>query len=445
MSLAQSTATQTIFNFLQQVQTFVFGTLVNIIIINALPREEYAVIGIAAGYYVILTWVAISPENILSQRYRSLRQQYQSYLPQIFTFTLLKLAALALISIGVATAIFFITHNSYISLIFVAYAITQLIILFSNLVQFLLKLEYQQQVITKYTSFIRGFEVLMLLTLFIWPHAYLVTTVMAITAALEIFLLTRRLRQIEAFPFFAPLRPTLQTIWEHIRSYSLWHHLGTNLIKYMYEIDTVFLSLWASLTVVGNYAVAMKIANFSFIIPSLIQMNAGLMLTRIESIEKQNRALSLFLKYSAAAAILQLIAFVFLGKLYIGLHTQDFVDDIYLYSTLIFIGTTVLNIVRPLISYINAFTSTKDFFLRSVVPSAIFTTIVYPLSAYYYGAVGLAIGNIICYSFWVMTILFYMRRTSFRFSFTLLDHQEKILIAQSITKLKKRYAAFFQN
>lgn len=439
MSLAKIAATQTFYSFLQQMQMFIFGTIINIIVINILPREEYGLIGLAAGYYVILTWFAISPANILSQRYQGLREQYGDYLSKIYTFTYLTIISLLIIGVALSIVVFNVTHSYYATIIFLAYSATQLVMLLSNLAQYLLKLEFKQQIITRLTGVIRSSEILLLLLLFLFPHAYVVIAVTMLVAITETILFTKQLNKLEPFQKIAPIRPTLNTIWEHIKSYSLWHHLGTNLIRYMYEIDTVFLGLWASLTVVGNYSIAMKIANFTFIIPSLLQSNASILFTRLESVEKQNRALSLLLKYSAIISLLQLGLFLLFGKLYIGLHTKSDLDVINIYAVLIVIGTTVLNTARPLISYINAYSSMRSFFLYSVLPAAIFTSIVYPISAYRYGAIGLSVGNIMCYAFWLLTMIVYMRRTPFRFSLILLDHEEKQLLSKFINRIRKNH------
>ena len=259
---------------------------------------------------------------------------------------------------------------------------------------------------------------------------------LGLIALVEIVVWVIKLRKTEKFSFIYTWKETWITMREDMLKFSLWHHLTNNLIKFIYQIDTVFLSYWATLTIVGNYSVAIQIASFSFILPSMLQNSTVLTLTRLDRVREQNRAVSLFIKYSFLLSIIQLIAYLLIGRLYIRLYTTSFIDEIYLYSSLIFVGTTILNIVRPLLGYITVKTNMKGFFVRSVVPSAVFAAVVYFLSSYLAGAVGIAMANILAYSFWVMTIIIYVSATPFRFKLILLDDRERKLFMEGLNKIR---------
>lgn len=433
MVLAKRIFEQTSFEVLQQAQKFVFATIANVLVINILPREEYGLLGLAMGYFVFLLWLSLSPESILAQRYQQIKNDDpKKYVSMLYTFILVRTAGVTLVACLFAVVIFVMTASVLAAVVFVAYTFVQMLLLMSGSLQYILKMEFQQKSITRWSFALGALQVSLLLMLFVFPGVLLYLCVLGFVAALEVIVWTSVLKRVQPFLMWYTWADTWLELWKNIKSYSLWQHLVNNLTKYMYEIDIVFLALVAPLTVVGNYAISLKIVNFGFILPSILQMGLVLTISRLTEVKDIVRATNLFLKYSIALGLLQLLAFFVLAKWYILLHTRTYVDEIYVYAVIIFVAVTILNMARPLIAYIITRTDLRRFFLFSVLPAATVSSIVYPLSAYWYGAIGIAVANIICYGFWVLTMVWYIWRVQpFRFEWIWLDERERNLL-QSI-------------
>jgi O-antigen/teichoic acid export membrane protein len=439
MKLPERIFQQTSYNFIQQIQKFLFGTVSNILIVNALPREEYGIIGIVSGYTVFVMWFAINPEAILAKKYKEIRKKsFSDYISILINFGILRIFLLGIISIPISVYLFFTTGSYLVSGIMVAHVLVQSMILLSGMLQYILKIEFKQKEITKKTFFIKTFEVLLLLILFVSPNLTLYYLLAFTVAIFESFIWFKLLIKVEFFKLFCPIKKVYVEIKDNLFSFSIWQHLNNNLIQYIYQIDTVFLSFWVSLTVIGNYSIALKIANFSFILPSIIQNSTILSMTRITDIKKRNKTLNIFLKYSFLISIFQFLVFIFLGKFYVLLYSKESVDEIYLYTLLILSGITILNIIRPIFGYIISQMSVKSFFFWSVLPAVLFSTVNYFLTAKFYGAMGVAIANIINYSFFSLTIIIYLKlKSDFKLEFILLERREVHLIKGIFNKLRR--------
>lgn len=429
MALNTKIFEQTGFGFVFQIQKFVLSTIVNIIIINALPRDQYGVIGLVAGYFVFISWFLVTPESILLQQFKERRENdFALYVSKVFSFMVIRTIFLLVLAAIFAGILFWSQKSLLVSFAMIMYAAAQLLLSASGSLQFILKIDFQQKTITKWATIFKIVEVLMLSLLFLASNLFVYLLLIIALAFFEVCMWMLLLRREHNVQLWLPVATFMPTIKKDITTYSLWQHITQNLTKYMYEIDTVFLGMWASLTVVGNYSVALKVANFSFILPSIIQTSTMLALTRLTNPLNQNRAVNLFLKYAFFISTGQVIGFLLVGKWYIRLHTPLYVDEIFRYTILILIGTMIINIVRPLISYVLTQSDIKKFLLQSVLPSAVISTILYVVGSYWYGATGVAAMNIASYLFWALTIVWYLRRTSFAFHFILFDEKEKEIV-----------------
>lgn len=433
--LSKTIFQQSLYSFMNQIQVFLFGTFSNILIVRLLSREDYGVYGLASGYFVFISWLVINPESVLVQKYAEKKKNFEQYLSQIYTFSLFKMLFLFIVSIGIAAVSFLLNKSVELAISIILFNMYQLIILFTGQIQFVLKLELKEQVISTIIFFSK-IVLVALLGLLVFNNNLFVFFALLITHSLiELGMYSVSLQRVISFPFLTQLKETLLTVKNDLLSFSLWHHLSGNLIKFIYESDVVFLGLWSSYVVVGNYALAIKIANLSFIIPSLIQNAVITTLTRVRTPEKVSRAVNIFLKYSVLVSVVQIIGFIILGKFYISLHTSTYVSEIYEYALYIFLGASIVNAIRPLISYINSKTNVQRFFVFSVLPSMLFSVALYAYVAQNYGPLALAKANIVAYAFWTITLIFYTYKSGFRFSFEWLTSDERSLLAE----LKKKF------
>lgn len=444
--LASKIINQTFFNFLQQFQKLFFSTIINIIVIQALPRDAYGAFGLAAGYFVFVSFLVITPEAILARDYRKLKSDKKNnelQIASIFSFCILRGVFIILSSFCIGLWLLYSYDSTPIFIIMVLYGAFQAALLMSGSLQFLLKMEFMQHVITKVTASIKIIQTICILLLFFSPTVYLYISILILTHIVEIIIWTTKLRKVLFFPLWQKISITYREIKKNVISYSLWEHFNRTCTKFLYEIDTFFLSLFATLITIGNYAIALKMANLSFIIPSIIQTSTMLSLTRIDNKEKQHQTVNIFLRYTIIIAIAQLVFFYLFGRWYIGLHTDQYVDEIFQYAMLIFIGTALLNASRPLLGYVFSKLDIRKFLFHGSLPIVIIASIVYPISAYLEGGVGIAAANIVCYSIWVLILFNFVRRNdAFRLHLLQIPREERerfALIVSWITTRLKRF------
>lgn len=428
MKLYKVIASQTAFSLIQQLSKLVLSTIINIIVIRNLDRDAYGLIGIATGYFVIVNLFLISPQNVLLKDFQKhSKEKLSLFISNSLSFSFWR--NIALLSISAIIGIFLsIQQNNWSLLwIFILFYIAQSIINLIGETQFFLKILFLQKKLTLLAIIATVVRIFLLAGLFFDNHILTYLLLLILSEVIELILSLYLLHQNSKLRLVMPLE-SIKEARDPLKSFSIWHHIIANLTSFIYRVDTVFLSYFVSLEVIGDYNVALQLANFSFIVPSLLQSSTGLALTRQSDEKEVNHTVTVFLKYSLITSLGQLIVFFLLGRFYIGLHTDTNVDQIYIYSILIFIGTTIINIGRPLISFIYNRTELKSFLFRALVPTTAFTLIAYLLSAATAGAIGIAGANIAAYSFWLVSMYLYSRENGFKLSGRLVEKAELELL-----------------
>jgi O-antigen/teichoic acid export membrane protein len=222
-----------------------------------------------------------------------------------------------------------------------------------------------------------------------------------------------------------------------IKDFSLWNHFNGAITNLIYNIDTAILSLLGiSLSAIGNYTVALKLSNFFFIAPMLLQGVNTIAVANMNE-KTSNIGINLFLKYSFVLSLTQLLIFILFGEWVIeSFITQKATEAIFTYGLLIITGVSILNIGRPLISWITIKGSLKEAFFRIYLPSGIIGIFIYFLLGIFFGATGVACGNIVVYSLFLSLVIIYVLHTCpFKLKLYLFTSQEKELIFQVMKKI----------
>lgn len=436
--LSKKIASQTIFSFLQQIQKFVFVTVSNIILVNSIDRADYGMLGIVTSYFVVFYWLTILPEEVLLRDYKKIKtSKFKEYVSLLSGFGLIRTALLFFVSIffGFILSQFF--NNATFLFVFSLYALYQLSFIFSGSLQLVLRMEFKQMLITKVSFFIRVIQIFALLGLLVNQslYYYLFVAILAIFA--EIIFWIYYLKKDLGAGITLNMKILYSELKPAIASFAIWQHFSRNITKYIYEIDLVFLAFFVPLTVSGDYSLAIKISNYSIIIPSILQNSVFLALSRIDARKKANQVVNIFLRYSFFVSVFQLLVFLVLGRWYIFIHTRDRIDEIFFYALMIITGLSVFNITRPLMAYCISKTPIKKFFIYSSIPSVVFSSMAYYFSAKYFGADGVAIANITAYSFWMVTVVFYALRHGYVFKLVLLATEERELLLKYLRKFVK--------
>jgi O-antigen/teichoic acid export membrane protein len=205
-------------------------------------------------------------------------------------------------------------------------------------------------------------------------------------------------------------------IWRTLTKYSLWVHLTGVATNFIYRADAFFLSFFAPLSVVGNYNVALTGANVANVAPSILGYQNSVAISHSTDQAEGFRLTDVFLRVSIYIGLATLCAFAILGGVYLQWVTgQPVVDDIYAYMMCIVIGLVIVKtMASPFVAYINVKADVRRLFLRVNLPALLFSAGSYYFAARYFGAMGLAVSNIVNAVAWTMLLSMEMRRLGYR-------------------------------
>ncbi|MBT5491366.1 hypothetical protein HOK00_03485, partial [bacterium] len=210
----------------------------------------------------------------------------------------------------------------------------------------------------------------------------------------------------------------LKFVKETLFSYSLWTHLNGVVTNFIYRSDTFFLSFFVSLTIVGNYNIALNSANIANILPMIIGYQNSVAISNAKDKNQVFKISNHFILLSLLIGLVTIIGFYVLGNFYLYIITgQENNSEIFFYMMCIVTGLVIVkSFASPLNAYINIYGKVKNLFLQGMIPILIFTSGIYFFSSYMYGASGIAVANILVSFFWLLIIVYQASKNNYIFS-----------------------------
>jgi O-antigen/teichoic acid export membrane protein len=270
--------------------------------------------------------------------------------------------------------------------------------------------KFNQKLITKISSFKNILRFICLAGLFIYKdifYYFVIEVIINLFYSLFWVFLVRRYQKIS----FKNILLFRKTDWRYIKTiviqYSLWTHLTGVVTNFVYKSDTLFLSFFEGLTVIGNYNIALNTSNMANVIPSILGYQNSIALSNTQSPQKIENITNVFLNISFYLGILSIMGFVCFGHFFLQLmtgHTE--VTEIYLYLLFIVISLIIIKTFSsPLVALINIKGDVRIFFKNVSVPLFIVSIFSYLGSAYLYGAYGVAAANVFNAMVWLFLII----------------------------------------
>ena len=394
-----------------------------LLMVRLLPRADYGIVGIVAGYGVLIQVINISLENAILRDHRDYAAHPERFLLNYFVFNLLK--ALAILALGLALAALLpVVYGSP----HFGWAVGSLVILtlsdaFVAPLVIYASTQYQQRLVTGVNIVRFSLNLVLVGGLLIWPSlAYLFFKELAmllVTIAAWAFVSRRYLRlNFATVSLRVSLRQhvDLRFIHSALTRQSIWFHLIGIANAFIYRADALFLSLFAPLTVVGNYSIALASANVANVVPAILGYQNTVAISSSTDERRAFQLTDMFLRASLYVGLATLLGFVLLGHFYLQIMTgEQNVSAIYQYMICIVVGLVVAKtLVSPLISYVNAKGDVRGMFLRVNLPALLFSACSYFLSARFGGATGVAAANVVNALFWVTLMIVEMKRYGYR-------------------------------
>lgn len=402
-----------------------FAAVSFIILVHLLSKEDIGIIGVASGYMVIFNLLAIAPETVILRDYPKIKNEISRRVSAFMIFWLIRLVLLTLVALGVSVFLFDRYQSFLPAFFFLGSVLVYNLTLFPGLITQVFYAGFKQKTVTWINILLNLIGVGLLVFLFMRPNLVTYLIILMVSAVIGMIVWYYRLKKDFSFKF--ENRDSFAVIKESIYGFTLWNHLNSAILNMIYQIDTLIISFFVLLSAVGDYTIALGIANFFFIVPQVLQRSVFIGFSNIDNRKDEGTLISAGLKYSFILGIGQLLFFIVFGKAIINmLFTQEHVSEIYVYCLLITCGVTILNIMRPIASLINSKCALKEAFLSVYLPAGIFALAGYLVLTVYYGPVGTAAGNILAYAILSLFLWrFVSKKYPLNLEFELLSEKEK--------------------
>ena len=377
-----------------------------IIIINVLTKEEVGIWGVALSYIVFTNYLNVVPETILLRDFPKL-QGNQLRLNQLissyFNFNLLK--NLIIVVVGLALFIWLSQQNFELALMLLALLIQRIVTGVIEMIKLIFYVSFEQPLVTA-VGIVNNIIYFGILLLVLVPtpslSMYAVITIFTSLLFLLVWLAVLRIKHGFSYTFNSRW---LSDIRDNFREFTLWQHFNGSITQMVYNIDPWVLSFFYSYAAIGDYTVALKISNYFFILPMLIQKTA------VQHYSHKTgdvwKAVRRYLAISFVISVGQLAGFVLFGR-YITkwFFAPENTEQVYILAATITAGITILNIARPLIGLISVKYQLSRAFAYVYLPVGIVSLATYFLLSQI-NIQAVAFGNIINYSvFMILAVLF---------------------------------------
>ena len=363
--------------------------------------------------------IFFAPETALLRNQKEWTEngELPNYLSAFILFSVLKLAlhfGLILIIISV----YGLNHWLIYGIIFSV--ITQQIQL-SEIVRIYMRMELQQrfvaifELLSKLTLFLLCLMLFKLNSLGIYFIIYFIWSfVISLTWLIK---LKKRI-----FLRLIGVKSAVNFILKASLGFSIWTHFSGILTYYIYNANLLFLDAFNAPTQdIALYTVISKISNLFFVIPMFFQSFVPVVLSNAGT--NSNSKFKKLLISNAGLSFLQFIFFAAVGwwlAPFFGLKDPSKTLDFYYLGLIVSGGVLILNLSRPISTYLMIKTPPNKVMQFVFFPSAIIATGLYALGIFYAGLLGCAIGSALTYTFMaIMLVVLYFKHLKTHTNLTL--------------------------
>lgn len=411
------------YSFLEKTFQIISGFFSSFIIIRLLDREDYGIIGIVAGFYALINIFNFSYESIIIKDHNKFEQKESSELGHFLAFSIIKFMVLFIVSF--ALSIFL--YEKYQRLDFI-YAVGSIFLNFSidflpaSLILFVTS-KFKQDLVSK-VAFVRYFlNVAFLVGLYFFPTLkfILIKDIFIFVIVLLAWIYISKFKLNLDIPLARSLfNFDINKFKRNVSEFSLWSHLVSCVTFFIYRADTIFLSLFSPLKIIGNYNVALSCGNFANIAPSILGFQNSVAISNVTSKHDIERVSSSFTRVSVISSILMTFGLFIFGEILLKIITgNEDVNEIFFYTKCIVIGLLIVkSLASPMVSVINMKGDIKSLFFKVNIPVFFVTAVSYFLSAKYYGARGIALANIGNSLFWLILVYLEFKKMNVKLNLT---------------------------
>jgi O-antigen/teichoic acid export membrane protein len=395
-----------------------FAKLSNVIVfvalVRLLPEQAIAMIGVATGYLVIVSYLEVAPVRVLLRDYATMsvdRERRNRFFTGMLLFWLAQTVAMLFCCFGVYQVILARLSIEHLGILFLALTIDYISLTFQGWIQLVFYSALRQAEATRMSIAVSAAR-LAVMALIIWrPDVVtyaqvLVGTGIAVIAAWAAFFVLR----LEYKPAWD--REVVRSLLVSLSDYGWWDHLNRKGVETLMLIHTAILVWFASTTEVAEYSIALRFTSMLFLLPVQVQFALQVTLSRLTDPTRRTEVINSAIKLNAALSLAQLAVVLIAARpmlrvLFGHVAASDAVVD---YTRIIAAGVAVCNLIWPLISVINNFTKLRLAFVNVFLPATVVGVLLYVAAAALAGAYGVAIANIAVYGILVTAMIAFVAR-----------------------------------
>lgn len=383
------------FNVLQTVLSKGLAFVNFAILIRLLSVEEIGIIGLSGGYIALLGFVMLLPESIFIRDFSKIRLRANDYISSFLGFGGIRNLVLFILALPVAWWVSQEQSTFTVGMYFILLVLSTLINSLSSPFREAFYANYRQARITFVDLSLNVVSFASLGLLYFSRDVLTYGFLQVLVALLGVGWWYWNAKQKMGFTFKLP-GDWIKISYDSIRGFVFWNHLGGVINRLVYQADIVILSFFVSLAALGEYTIALTIANVFFVFPQLVQKLMSLSFSQIEK-QSLSKNLGVAVRYNTLFSLAQFLGYWALGHYLIDfLHIKN-APLVFTYSLFLAGGVTLLNLARPWISLAVVRIEPKKFFTHLFLFPCALAMVIYWVAAQTSGVMGVAQANVLAY------------------------------------------------
>ncbi len=406
MSLAEHAARAITFSVGQTVVSKFLAAIQFAILVRLLSTMDLGAIGLTAGYLSMLGLLVLSPENVFVRDFTRIRSRLHDYISAFTLFAGIRTLALTIVAGGIGFFLVGSKDYSGLAIYFILAAIASGISSFTGPFREAFYANFSQGKIALVDL---GTNVLQLLLFAcVWYYPSLTTYGLVLIAGACIGAIGWYLTARKHLGYrFHLSKDWKKIIIDSIKDFTFWNQLSSMLLRALYQADVIILGFFVGLGALGDYTIALTIANVFFVIPQLFQKTFSVSFSRLRETNRLEHALGLAVKYNSIFSIIQWAGFILFLPWILAFFGPQHPETVAWYGMLIVSGVTLFNIARPWVALMTVKSSQQRLFAELYVWQGVIAIIIYIVAAFLGGVERVAAANIIVFGFAALYTIHY--------------------------------------
>lgn len=415
------------------------GTVVAfIVLVRLLAAESIAVIGIASGYLIVIGYLDISLVRVLLRDYPKIARdplERNLHFTAYMLFVALQAILMLLVALGMELLVLRPLNLPGLLFLYTALTFEFMALMFQDWIKLVFFTDLQQVFATKISALVTVLRLvsygLILFAPSLETYSWILIGVSIGSIVLWGAVFTLR------FDFRPVFSRRIGEVLKHaFNSYGIWDHLNRIAADTLFNVDTAILTYFASLQMISDYSIALKVASLLLLLPRQLQRGLQVVLANYETDRERFSAINTFFKANLLLSLGQFAGIAIFGRLLIRLMFGEVdVDAIYHYTIIITLGISVLCVAHPFMSIINNFTSLKRAFLYVSLPALAGGLLLFTGGAWLGSADGIAWAKVAVFVALSAGLAWFARRYfPFPLHIEFITHEEKRLLRELVRR-----------